>query len=446
MTDFSNLFDDFYDSYSSRSRIRGVAKSESTKLAESLDTLPNGPLDEYHLQKQIRPVFGKQGLNESRIGTHPDFLELENNYSSTKHHYVCTIFVDIKGSTRLSLLYPLEQVYQFKDAVIKTCIEIIRSLDGHVHRIMGDAVMAFFGGRETNKEDSIADAINCIVVLRSILEGSIKPWMERNGFDTKDFGFRVGCDFGDDNEVLWGSYGYSNVGEVSATGLSVDMASKLQTHAGKNQAMLGKGLLEYVNWPEPYSSIKQSDRNGNSDSHPVVTPNITDANGNPINYTMRQLDYYKCLKYSALPTIFKEDINGTSIISNPAISYKSYKLIDGNREEYISASHFLDKNISLEFEVTANTKHRLSFPLRVAFSKTNHGTETPEEERDKEQAKPEKYLRKVRIDPYSKTVPSFAKVNIEESTLYRGLHTMKCEITDSDGKIVFRNWIGVMIK
>ncbi|WP_201773481.1 hypothetical protein [Marinobacter similis] len=99
---------------------------------------------------------------------------------------------------------------------------------------MGDAVMAFFGGRSTEKEDAVADAINCSITLRAILEGSIKPWMERQGLDAKDFGFRVGCDFGNDEEVLWGSFGYRNVGEVSATGLPVDMASKLQVGRKKS--------------------------------------------------------------------------------------------------------------------------------------------------------------------------------------------------------------------
>src|SRR5690554_4904589 len=280
MANFERIFEDFFESVKKQSTTEALTKSfsmeamDSHPIMESLQSLPAGPQEEFLLQSQIRPIFGKSGVNNSPIGAHPDFISLEGT-KITEKHYACTLFVDIKGSTRLSLLYPLEFVFIFKNAVIQTCVEIIRSFDGHVHRLMGDAVMAFFGGSSTEKEDAIADAINCSITLRAILEESIKPWMERQGLDAKDFGFRVGCDFGDDNEVLWGSFGYQNVGEVSATGLPVDMASKLQGLAGKNQTMLGQGLLDFVNWPEKYSEIKTRENAGKKESLPVVTPNLT---------------------------------------------------------------------------------------------------------------------------------------------------------------------------
>lgn len=450
MSDLRRLFEDLYESVNEQSVVAefaeaaGMAKAVLT--AESFDKLPTGPQDEYLLQHQIRPLFGKEGVNESPIGTHPDFIELEETDTGTRKHYICTLFVDIKGSTRLSLLYPLETVYQFKNAVIKACIETVRSFDGCVHRIMGDAVMAFFGGRDVAKEDAIADAVNCVVVLRAILEESIKPWMERNGIDAKDFGFRVGCDFGDDEEVLWGGFGYKNVGEVSATGLPVDMASKLQSLAGKNQAMLGQGLLDYINWPEKYSEIKKSTKDGSLVNLPVVTPNITNSDGVPINYQMRQLAYYKSLEFCALPRSFRQQIVGSNVIDNPAISYKCFTVDGDVKSEYISASRFLEKHTSLLFVVAANTRHRIVFPLKAVFKKTNHGTDTPEDERDIEQDGKVKHIKKAPISAYSKAPAPYARVELEEATLYRGLHTMKCEVFDASERLIFRDWIGVMIK
>jgi len=449
MNDINRLFDDLYKSVSSQPTGLATVRSKESRsfhMTESLDDLPAGPQDEYLLQTQIRPLFGKHGVNKAPIGTHPDFVDLEGTDNGTEKHYVCTLFVDIKGSTRLSLLYPLDTVFLFKNAVIKTCVETIRSLDGYVHRLMGDAVMAFFGGNDIEKEDAIANAINCSIVLRAILEESIKPWMERQGIDAKDFGFRIGCDFGDDDEVLWGSFGYENVGEVSATGLPVDMASKLQSQAGKNQAMLGQGLLGYVNWPEKYSTVKQGKKDGGSINLPIVTPNITDTNGNPINYQMRQLAYTKSLEFSALPRSFRENIDGSNVMNHPGISYKCYTVVDGARSTYISASKFLDKHISLVFEVVASTKNRLSFPLKAVFTKTNHGQDTPEDERDIEQQEKIRYLSKTRTSSYNKAPAPFIREELTEVTLYRGLHTMKCEVSDANGNVFFRDWIGVMIK
>lgn len=452
MAKLEMLFDNIYDSIGKesskilKSESISMESSSSVELAESLRNLPAGPQEELLLQTQIRPYFGKEGVNRTPIGTHPDFINLEGADSGTVKHYVCTLFVDIKGSTRLSLLYPLETIFQFKNAVIKTCVETVRSFDGHVHRLMGDAVMAFFGGNHIDKENAIADAINCSITLRALLEGSIKPWMEKNGIDAKDFGFRVGCDFGDDSEVLWGSFGYETVSEVSATGLPVDMASKLQGLANKNQTMLGKGILDYVNWPEEYSKIKKKVKNGVTTPFPIVTPNLTDSDGLPIDYKMRLLNYKKSLGFSGLPRLFRQEIEGSNVVDNPSISYRCYLDVGESREKYMSASKFLDKNISIEFELKASTRSGLNFPLKVLFTKTNHGKDTPEEERGVQQSAVERSMRITRTNKHISNPAPFSSTVLEESTLYRGLHTMKCEVFDSRGLMLFRDWIGVLIK
>lgn len=451
MVNFERIFEELFESVKKQPTSEALVKSVSMKVMDShpimgsLQSLPAGPQEEFSLQSQIRPIFGKSGVNNSPIGAHPDFISLEGT-EITEKHYACTLFVDIKGSTRLSLLYPLEFVFIFKNAVIQTCVEIIRSFDGHVHRLMGDAVMAFFGGISTEKEDAIADAINCSITLRAILEESIKPWMERRGLDAKDFGFRVGCDFGNDEEVLWGSFGYKNIGEVSATGLPVDMASKLQGLAGKNQTMLGQGLLDFINWPEKYSGIKTRGNEGDKESLPFVIPNITDSDGKPLNYKMRQLSFNKSLEFSALPRSFRESISGSPVKNNTEISYKCFIVTNNERTEYISASKFLEPHLSLVFEVEARTNNRLNFPLKVIFKKTNHGVAAPEAERDVEQEGVVKSLRKHHISQYNKSITPYSKEELSEATLYRGLHTMKCEVYDSNGVLLFRDWIGVMIK
>ncbi len=451
MSNLENIFDSIYEgtqrtsmnvSFQESSVNRPAFESDQT----THDSLPSVSQEEFSLQTQIRPLFGKEGINTTPIGTHPDFIDLEGTDNGTKNHYVCTLFVDIKGSTRLSLLYPLDKVFAFKNAVIKTCIEVIRSFDGYVHRIMGDAVMAFFGGVNQEEENAVANALNCSITLRAILESSIKPWMERNGLDAKDFGFRIGCDYGHDHEVLWGSFGYANVGEVSATGLPVDMASKLQSLANKNQTMLGQGILDFIYWPEKYSQVKEKLKGGEQVKLPLVLPNLTNSDGTPLDYNMRILNYSKCLEYCALPRSFKESIQTCNVVDNIAITYRCFTVINGDRIEYITASQFLDNNLDLEFEVIASTRSRLNFPLQVAFIKTNHGNDTPEEERDVEQEPKVKTLRKIRVSTYDKSIKPYSKVVIKEATLYRGIHTMRCDIRDNHGTIVFRDWIGVMIK
>lgn len=402
--------------------------------------------NEYQLQQLIRPFFNKQGINSSQIGTPADFKHIEAQRNTIENHYIVTMFVDIKGSTRLSLLYPLEQVYQFKNAVIQTCIEIVRSLDGHVHRIMGDAVMAFFGGKYIEEENAIADAVNCSIVLRAFLENSIKPFMEAQGWDEKDIGFRIGIEYGEKSQVLWSAYGYAGVSEVTATGLPVDMASKLQGQASKNQAMLGEKLLEFVNWPDEYSKVKTVQLNGQDEEQKYVQPNITNEYGKPINYRMRLLDYQKALRYSALPTDIKQElITNQSVVHNDFIEYKCFVYIDNVWQEYISASEFLDKDIDLKFEVSANTQV-FRCPLRVRLTKINYGPDVPINEREIPEHKEEGIIYSGRGGRNPSSYLKSNSVQIEEATKYRGLHTMQCEVYDNESKLKYRNTIAVLIK
>lgn len=443
-----NFDNAFATVYTDLSQSRPVYEStESHRNIAVMDSvLPQvvGPQEEYKIQALIRPIYGKKGINTNPIGTPPDFISLEHDRLRTQKHYVVTLFVDIKGSTRLSLLYPLEEVYQFKNSVIQTCIETIRSLDGHVHRIMGDAVMAFFGGKATQEEDAIADAINCSITLRALLESSIKPFMENQlGWEAEHFGFRVGIEFGSNEEVLWAAYGYSSVSEVSATGLPVDMASKLQGLANKNETMLGEGILDFINWPEEYSRIKKEQVDGQNVEVKHVKPNLTNRFGASLNYQMRLLDYAKCLKYSALPAEAKESLANSSIKNNSSINFQCFAFIEGQQQEYFSASVFLDKEVELEFRLTADVRSFRS-PLMVTFIKVNHGEGVPLDERNIPYDHEKKHINAARGGRHNQ---DFIKsVAISESTRYRGLHTMECKVHDSAGNLQYRNWIGVLIK
>ena len=449
---FDQLFDEVFASALSEratTRYRGVLTEAQEKADIGTEKLPVGPQDEYRIQKKIRPFFNKEGVNDSVIGIPPEFKELGDADGRMIQHHACSFFVDIRGSTRLSLLYRLEDVVQFKNAVLQSCVEVIRSFDGHVHRFMGDAVMAFFfgGGDAAGKENAVADAVNCMVTLRAMLEEGIQPWMDRQGFDSSDFGFRVGCDFGNTDQVLWANFGYPGVNEITATGLTVDMASKLQSKAPKNEGMLGQTLLDFVDWPEEYVQKKTEQKNGETITIPIVRPNITDRYGEPLNYRMRVLDYSQCMTISPLPTSFRQGLTGSAVLHNPNIEYHCYTVEAGHRYRYASTSRFLDKGVDLEFEVRANTRgSNLAFPLTVRFTKTNHGTEAAQDGKAKEFEPKTDTMRREPISKYDRAPAAFATATCSDGTAYRGLHTMRCEVFDSNGYSVFRDSVGVLIR
>src|SRR5262245_53531860 len=119
--------------------VRTRSKVAKLRLDSGVGTLS----EHFEIQQELRPLFGKGAPVPPSIGDHPDFVHLKGT-TDVAFAPVTTLFMDMEGSTRLGLIYEPQQVYQIKNAFIQTTIDIIKSFDGHVHRIMGDAVMAYF--------------------------------------------------------------------------------------------------------------------------------------------------------------------------------------------------------------------------------------------------------------------------------------------------------------
>ncbi len=87
MDSFEKTFDHMFKAVGNRSAT-AVAKSasserlDSKQMSDDFSDLPSGPQEEFLLQAKIRPIFGKPGVNNLPIGTHPDFISLEGHLSS----------------------------------------------------------------------------------------------------------------------------------------------------------------------------------------------------------------------------------------------------------------------------------------------------------------------------------------------------------------------------
>lgn len=424
-----------------------LAKNESLTLTISEP-------EQYILQSKIREAFGKGNtLNLSTIADHPDFNSLV--HGGTKNQFITTMFVDIKGSTKLSLKYPncLEFIYLFKNAVIKSCIEVIHAFDGHVHRIMGDAVLGFFGSSSVSKPQSILDCINAAAMLTVILEHTIKPWLksQKEDFDVGDFGFRIGCNFGDDDEILWANYGFGDVGEVSPTGLPVDLAAKLQGLANKNQIMMGQGLLNFFNFPENFSEIKKSQVNYNYEPNPYISPNYSKSDGTKLNYVMRLLKTHTYILGLPLPLDLKALVTNDKVrYDQRVIPSNNFNLsaeltdIDQTSSAYYSNSKIIRKGSKLKVVLQANNLNFTDF-YKVVFYKVNQLGFNNEpalmsfldEEIESQD---------LNTDNKGAINCFFSRKIFKRDCNYRGLHYIKCEVFSRDNKVVFRDYIYVPIE
>ncbi|SEB11805.1 nucleotide-binding domain-containing protein [Paraburkholderia sartisoli] len=444
---FRKSFDNIFEQVSHRQLL--------AKSAWALDSMNEGHevradsalpalQEEYAIQLPIRRWFGKQPqVNEGRIGCHPDFVHLEGT-DEIEYHHVTTMFIDVKDSTRLGLRYPLEVVQHIKNSILRAASETVRAMDGHVHRFMGDALMAFFGGKDQTKESSAMAAISCAAMLQALMQESVVPALTKRNIDAQDIGFRVGLDFGDDSEVLWSSYGYTAVNEVTATSFFVDVSAKLQSMASKDTAMLGQNLMQYLDFPEALVRCKKEKRGDEMVPVPYLRPNYEKQDGSSLNYVVRKLDFKAFARLLPLPTEFKQIIV-PDIKARAGFSFRANVLGDAaGARPYPSLSECLPKNVEVAFTFRAEPHafDGLRLPLSGKFIKQNHGQEADDE--DSLLPEFEEFTMRPVVDAYKN-----AKVctrTFKRHTAYRGLHTVTVHVVDAAGQVVFNDTIAVHIR
>ena len=396
---------------------------------------------EHNVQKMLRPLFGKKGIREDAIGHHPDYQHLAGT-EKMMNGYVCTLFLDIAKSSRLNLIYDIKTASVIKNRILKLSIEVIRAFDGYPHRMMGDAIMAFFGDESTSEEQAALDSINCASVLRNIIVNHLVDKMVDDfGEQESKLGVRIGVNYGSKENVVWGSFGYSSAYEITAHGLSVDLCPKLQSMAGKNNIMLGEGLFSFIDFPEAFLSFKEEE----GEVIRYVEPNITDADGNEINYGCKILDvndYYGLMPF---------DPENKGLCEN-SLGIKFFCEFYDNEEKkwisYHSISKPLAKNIKLRFTLLVPNDFFSTSAIYFKYEveKINHGKEA---ESFKNRGK---YIQdKGRLDQHSASHNVegrlYKKVEVFEGTAYRGIHQMNVQgkFSGMNRDIKFENKLGVLI-
>lgn len=407
-------------------------------LAEGSTRAPDSTVTKAHagivpfgsLQQEIRPAFVKPGIKLASFGDHPDYRHLRGTRA---HEFgaVTTMFVDVANSTRLGLIHPLTNVYLLKNAVLCAAIEIVTAFDGHVHRLMGDAVLAFFGQRDSAPEQGAIDAINCATTLRYYMDAVVLPALEETGVEEK-LGVRIGLEHGPAEKVLWSAYGYPGNEEVTATSFHVDVASKLQRAAGRNQIMLGQEIVRLLDFPSELRTTKQEKVDGKEVPVRFVRPNHTLADGSPVNHEMSLLSWEAYRDTTPIGAyIAKQNGPGASI----TVTVTVHSAKDGSAErEYAGSAYPIPKGKWLRF-VVRNTGPWLK-DMEVCFEVENHGREAQQASEN--------------LDNHT-TVAQFTAQHATavqwEHVAYRGLHYMTVRVRNKQSRSVhYTERIGVYVE
>lgn len=321
---------------------------------------------EYGIQEAIRGLFGKKFTNAHSIGGHPDFDYLGEE-QKTERGFNVSLFMDIKGSTRLGLIYSPEEVFFIKNSIIRCAIETIRAFDGHVHRIMGDAVLAFFRADGESARNAAIDAVNCGCYLVEFMRQHVAPKFQQHGVE--DVGIRVGIDYGKHDDVLWGMYGFQGSSEVTATSFYVDVAAKLQQCAPRNRVMLGDSICQLLDLHQELLEPKWV--NNRENTEPYILPNYTDKNRKPINYKKHVLVQNKYFNLLPKPEWDRAPIQITAFLK------ARQGVIYDNPEPYQACSRGIDKGLGIDFKARFALPYH-SDDVKVRFRVRNHGQEAGE--------------------------------------------------------------------
>ena len=211
------------------------------------------------LQLSGRPlgsILKNDALTNAKLGVHPDFKHLKGT-DEIEYHYIVSVFIDIQGSTQLHSKYGLEDTYRITNTIQSAAIHTCLALGGHVQRLQGDGVFAYFGGKSLTKKRATELAVTAASMFTYFMKTDLKDVFLEDGIE--NIGTRIGIDFGDDDDVLWANFGLNDVSELTTNSLHTSLAHKMQAYAIKNGIVVGQHVKDRLLIDESmYDLVKNS--------------------------------------------------------------------------------------------------------------------------------------------------------------------------------------------
>jgi class 3 adenylate cyclase len=222
-----------------------------------------------------------------------------------EYHYIVSAFIDIQGSTNLHKKYELEEIYSITNTVQSAAIHTVIALGGHVQRLQGDGVFAYFGGKKISKERAVEMAVTACSMFTYFIQNDLKNVFLEDGIE--DINTRIGIDFGDDAKVLWANFGLMDVSELTTLSLHTSLASKMQAWASKNGIVVGQYIKDRLTTAEGIFDLVRNSKGE------VEKRYIFEDQEKNFRYTQYSFNWYGFLK--TLPFV-KADANGKLYIDD----------------------------------------------------------------------------------------------------------------------------------
>jgi class 3 adenylate cyclase/tetratricopeptide (TPR) repeat protein len=157
----------------------------------------------------------------------------------SQRRVVTILFSDVTGSTAMAESMDPETWTEIMNGAFERLIEPVERFGGTVARLMGDAILAFFGAPVAHEDDPQRAVLAGLAILESI-----RPFRERlQKEEGLSFDVRVGINTG---LAVVGDVGSDTAGEYTAMGDAVNLAARMEQTASPGTVQIAENTYRLV--------------------------------------------------------------------------------------------------------------------------------------------------------------------------------------------------------
>jgi class 3 adenylate cyclase/tetratricopeptide (TPR) repeat protein/ribosomal protein L40E len=153
---------------------------------------------------------------------------------------VTILFSDVKGSTKMAETLDPEEVLEIMNGAFDALIEPIYRHEGTLARLMGDAILAFFGAPIAHENDPERAVRAALEIIQGIQDYAIRLEQERG---IVGFNVRVGINTG---PVVVGEVGSDLRVEYTAMGDAINLAARMEQNAPVGGVLISHHTYQHV--------------------------------------------------------------------------------------------------------------------------------------------------------------------------------------------------------
>ena len=153
---------------------------------------------------------------------------------------MAVMFVDLVGSTDMSLSLPEEKVAMIVSSFAQEMAIAVKQHNGFTLKVVGDDVIGYFIHKSALMASD--NAISCAQNMIKIIEEGINPIL--NNYDYPDLFIKIGIDYGESMVMRYGKD--KDRAHVDLLGPVMNIAAKVQNKARPQQIMIGEDVFNKI--------------------------------------------------------------------------------------------------------------------------------------------------------------------------------------------------------